>query len=72
MNLKEMIDQSGMTRYKIAKESGLSTGSLDHLYYGRRDPLRMELGSAYKLAKVLGMSLDKFYKNITQKSDKES
>lgn len=52
---QELIAQSGLTRYKISKLTGISEAKLSSWYTGRKIPT---LSSLYILAKGLSCSLD--------------
>lgn len=49
--LKQAIDDSGLTRYRIAKETGISESTLAHFYNGYR-------GLSMKALNALGKCLD--------------
>ncbi|MBN2580962.1 MAG: helix-turn-helix transcriptional regulator [Pirellulales bacterium] len=55
--LRQAIDDSGLTRYRIAKETGISESALSQFYNGHRG-LSMEalnaLGEFLKLKIILG------------------
>ena len=59
--LREAIDDSGMTRYRIAQETGISEASLSKFYLGQRG-LSMEamnaLGECLELTIILGRKPD--------------
>ena len=52
--LREAIDGSGLTLYRVAKDSGVSYGMLHRFYHNDRD---VYLGTANKLAAYFGMRL---------------
>lgn len=58
--LRQAIDDSGLTRYRIAKEAGISESALSQFYNGHRG-LSMEamnnLGKILDLKIVLGRKL---------------
>jgi transcriptional regulator with XRE-family HTH domain len=54
IQLREAIEDSGMSRYKISQLSGISEASLS-LFANRKRPLTLE--SAAKIAEVLGLEL---------------
>jgi cyanate lyase len=60
--LRQAIDDSGLTRYRIAKETGLSEATLSKFYLGQRG-LSMEamnaLGERLQLTIQLGRKPDK-------------
>lgn len=52
--LRAALAESKLTAYALAKESGVSAGVLSRFLSGERD---ITLGTAAKLAHVLGLSL---------------
>jgi transcriptional regulator with XRE-family HTH domain len=60
--LRQAIDDSGMTRYRIAQETGISESTLSKFYLGQRG-LSMEalnaLGECLQLTIHLGRKPDK-------------
>jgi len=58
--LRQAIRKSGMSRYRIAKESGLTESQLSYFIHGKRS---LTLPAAAKLAKALGLEL----KPVTKK-----
>ena len=54
MQLKKAIKESGMSRYRIAKESGLTESQLSYFVNNQRT---LTLPAAAKLAKVLRLEL---------------
>ena len=59
--LRQAIDESGLTRYRIAQETGISESTLSKFYLGQRGP-SMEalnaLGECLQLTSQLGRKLD--------------
>jgi cyanate lyase len=59
--LREAIDDSGMTRYRIAQQTGISEATLSKFYLGQRG-LSMEamnaLGECLELTIILGRKPD--------------
>jgi hypothetical protein len=59
--LRKAIDDSGLTRYRISKETGISESTLSKFYLGQRG-LSMEaldaLGECLQLTIVLGRKLN--------------
>jgi cyanate lyase len=59
--LRKSIDDSGLTRYRISKETGVSEATLSKFYLGQRG-LSMEaldaLGECLRLSIVLGRKPD--------------
>ena len=58
LNLKFLRVQSGMTLEQLASDSGLTRSYLSKLERGLSSP---SIGSAIKIAKALGTTLDRFY-----------
>lgn len=52
--IRDAIDESGFTRYRISKETGLNQSALSKFYHGQRT-LSME--SVDKLAEFLGLRI---------------
>ena len=64
--LRHVIDESGLTRYRISKETGISEATLSKFYLGRRG-LSMAtldaLGECLHLTIVLGRKPEKKVKH---------
>lgn len=69
MTLKNIIEESGMTRYKIAKESGMTWASLDRYVNGHSSIASMPLSVAVRLGKVFGLTADQIYANAIDEID---
>lgn len=69
MSLKDLIDASGKTRYQIAKESGMSQGTLRRYYDGESSLSNMTIGTAIKLSRALDYSLPDFIEKGLDGSD---
>jgi transcriptional regulator with XRE-family HTH domain len=54
--LKDAIKNSGLTRYQIAKVSGVHEGALSRFVHGKRD---IGIKTAAKIAKTLNLKLIK-------------
>lgn len=64
MTLEELIEKSGMSKYKLAKKAEVNTTVI---YKYCREPERigtMSLMTAYKLAKALGCTIDEMYMQL--------
>ena len=55
MRIKELREARGLTRYRVARDSGLDWGRLRDAEEGKAG---LRLDSVVKLADVLGVSLD--------------
>lgn len=62
--MKEILDtvlkRQGWSRYRLAKELGLSTQALDHIYLNDAKGVRVPV--LIKLQEVSGFSVDAFWK----------
>lgn len=62
--IRRAVDTSGKTRYRIAKESGVSAGQLSRLVNGERG---MTVETIERLAEYLGLKISIQPKNKTKK-----
>lgn len=60
--LDAVLQKQGWTRYRLAKELGLSTQALDHLYLKNARGVRVSV--LIKLQEVSGYSVEKFWKML--------
>lgn len=58
MNKKlwEYLNRKGITRYELTKRMGVTTGSMEKYFSGKKSTETMTLKSAVKMAEVLGVS----------------
>lgn len=61
-SLRKAIADSGMTHYAIGKAAGIATGMIDRFVRGDRG---IQLGTASKIARVLGYGLVKVQPGTT-------
>ncbi len=54
MSFKNVVDQSGLSRYEIAKRSGVDPMTIQKLYTGKSSVERLGLINGVKLSKALG------------------
>lgn len=59
-NFEKLLNEKNISRYMLAKLVGVTPSSLNFLWTGKTSVLRMNLGTAYKIAKVLGMTMEEF------------
>jgi transcriptional regulator with XRE-family HTH domain len=62
--IRRAVETSGKTRYRIAKESGVSAGQLSRLVNGERG---MTVETIERLAEYLGLKISIQPKNKTKK-----
>jgi transcriptional regulator with XRE-family HTH domain len=65
--LKQLREQAGLTQASLAQASGLSLGIIRDYEQGKKEPA---LRSAFKLAEVLGISVEVF--KATDRADELS
>lgn len=68
MSLKDLVKEKGYTNYFLGAASDVPNQSIGAMLNGKRDPLNMTLDNAYKLSKVLGVTLDDFFKAVIDDS----
>ena len=61
--LAEILKEKDLSAYRLSKESGVSVSSVIK-YASKNDCGSMPIETAVRLAKVLGMSLDEFWRRI--------
>ena len=68
MTVKKILDtvlkKHGWTRYRLAKELGLSTQAMDHLYLKNARGVRIAV--LIRLQEVSGYSVEKFWKMLKE------
>lgn len=66
MTVKKILDtvikKQGWTRYRLAKELGLSTQAMDHLYLKNARGVRISV--LIRLQEVSGYSVEKFWRML--------
>lgn len=53
--LKKLLDEKVITRYKLCKDTGFAEQSVDDWYHGKREP---SMSNAFELAKYFNCTLD--------------
>ncbi len=59
--LQELRRKKGLTAFQLDEAAGVGKGFTTRIECGRTSPDRIPIGSAHKVAIVLGISLDEFY-----------
>lgn len=62
--LDTVLKKHGWTRYRLAKELGLSTQAMDHLYLKNARGVRIAV--LIRLQEVSGYSVEKFWKLLKE------
>jgi len=66
--LQELRKAKGLTAYQLEDAAGVGRLFVARLESGQTNPENIRIGSAHKIAVVLGISLDEFY-NITKNAE---
>ena len=64
MNLNIIIKQSGMTKYKVAKLSGVPHATLNDLCSGKSRIEKCSVETLYRIAKVLNVSMESLIETV--------
>lgn len=64
MNLNIIIRQSGMTKYKVAKLSGVPHATLNDLCSGKSRIEKCSAETLYRIAKVLNVSMESLVETV--------
>lgn len=62
MSLKDIMEQRGINQSQLAEKSGVPRPNISNVVNGRREPEKMWLGTAAKLADVLDCDPREFLK----------
>ena len=58
MLIAEQLEKKQMTKYKLSKMSGVPQATINDICSGKADPEKCAAGTLYRLAKVLGVSVE--------------
>ena len=58
MLINEQLDKLQMTKYRLSKESGVPQATINDICSGKADIEKCAAGTLYKIAKVLGVSIE--------------
>ena len=61
MSINEILIQTGMTKYRLRKLSGVPHATLNDLCSGKTRIEKCSGETLYRLAKVLGVSIEELY-----------
>jgi DNA-binding Xre family transcriptional regulator len=62
--IKKILDARGITRYRLAKELGITTQALDYML--KSDSKAVKLSTLIKLQEVSELSVSQFWKLLTE------
>lgn len=70
MIVNELLEKENMSRYRLSKESGVAMTTITDICSGKADLYKCSAGTIYKIAKVLGVTVDFILENnSTEKVD---
>jgi len=72
MNINEILSQRGMSKYKLAKASGIPYTTINDICSGKTDIETCSAKTLYNLSKVLGTSMEDLMEGIDAKADYRS
>ncbi len=62
--LRDIIEQSGKSVYRVSKDSGVPYTTLNELLNGKKDPAECSVRTLARLAAYYDMSMDMFYRQL--------
>ena len=66
MLINELLKKKNLTKYKLSKVSGVPQATINDLCNGKTDPERCSAGTLYKIAKILGVSIEEVLESSMQ------
>jgi transcriptional regulator with XRE-family HTH domain len=63
MIVNDLLEKENMTRYRLSKESGVAMTTITDICSGKADLDKCAAGTLYKIAKVLGVTVDSLLEN---------
>lgn len=66
VGLQKLIDEKGMTNYRVAKLAGVGQATISQLTTGKRK--EPKLSTAAKIAEVLEVEIEDIYKAVREES----
>lgn len=61
--IKKILDNRGITRYRLAKELGINTQALDYML--KSDSKAVKVSTLIKLQEISGLTVSQFWKLLT-------
>ena len=68
MRINELLQQKGMTRYRLSVLSGVPHSTLSELCSGKTNIRKCSAETVYKLAKALGVSMESLVEEAFKKT----
>ncbi len=63
MIVNDLLEKENMSRYRLSKESGVAMTTITDICSGKADLNKCSAGTLYKIAKVLGVTVDAILEN---------
>jgi len=63
--LKELLDEKGLSVYRVSKDSGIPYTTLNELLNGKKDPQDCSIRTIARLSAYMNMSIDSVYSVIS-------
>lgn len=68
MIVNELLQKNNMSRYRLSKESGVALTTISDICSGKAELDKCAAGTLYKIARVLGVTVDLLLENNGEKS----
>lgn len=62
--IKKILDNRGITRYRLAKELGINTQALDYML--KTDSKAVKVSTLIKLQEISGLTVSQFWRLLTE------
>lgn len=72
MNINQIIEQKGITKYRLAKESGVPNATLSELCAGKTKIEKCSAETLYRLAKVLKVPMEMLIEDSIKQKDTQT
>ena len=69
MIVNDLLKKENMSRYRLSKESGVAMTTITDICSGKADLDKCAAGTLYKIAKVLGVTVDSILENNSRIQD---
>ena len=66
MLINEQLEKQNLTKYRLSKKSGVPQATINDICSGKTDPEKCAAGTLYRLAKVLGVSVEDILESSRQ------
>ena len=66
MLINEMLENQNLTKYRLSKKSGVPQATINDICSGKTDLDKCAAGTLYRIAKVLGISVEEILESSRQ------